>query len=86
MTTSLSSSFLHTSMMNSRNYKMADRQKPDSLSHGAGSGGQFGARTGPVTEGARGASAPQARVVLPTGPTAPATISPKPTDQSKPNT
>jgi hypothetical protein len=65
---------------------MTDRPKQDFLSHGAGSGGQFGARTGSVTEGARGASAPQARVVLPTGPTAPATISPKPADQPENNT
>jgi hypothetical protein len=64
---------------------MTDRQQRDTLSHGAGSGGQFGARTGPVTEGARGATTPQARVVLPTGPTAPATISPKPTGQSNQN-
>lgn len=57
---------------------MAENDGSNSLTHGAGATGHFGARTGRVSEGARGAAAPQARVVLPTGPTAPSGISPAP--------
>jgi len=60
---------------------MADDDRSSSLTHGAGATGHFGARTGRVSEGARGATAPQARVVLPTGATPPSGISPKPATQ-----
>lgn len=63
---------------------MADNVPPTPRGKGAHATGQFGARTAPLTEGARGARSPQARVVLPTGPTAPATVSPDPGATSKP--
>jgi hypothetical protein len=63
---------------------MANEPKPSPLEKGAGTTGQFGARTAPLTEGAGGASTPQARVLLPTGPTAPATVSPAPSAATPP--